>query len=141
MAKPARQRHEDEQRHKAGRPAHRQHDKTQGQRNSGEHDPAPGAVDETADADAKERPDERGDEIDLRERDAADPKVVEQRLGDEAQALGASRQRPHHRQRRHDEHDPAVIEPLAHTQRRPRLNACLSHGSIRSHTRTSLKVS
>ncbi len=48
---------------------------------------AAGAVDQLADADAEERADECGDEINLGERDAADLQIFQELLGDEAETL------------------------------------------------------
>ena len=93
---------------------HAEDGEPQRQRGHRQDDAAAGAVDQLADADAEERADECGDEIDLRERDAADLQISQERLGDEAETLGAAGQRADHRERGHAEYDPPVIEALAH---------------------------
>ena len=58
----------------------------------------------------KSEPSERRHEVDLGEGHAIDAQVAQERLGDEAEALGAAGQRPHHGRGGHAQVDPAVVE-------------------------------
>ena len=65
---------------------------------------------QTADAEAEQRADERRDEIDLREGDAADAEVAQQRLGDEPEPLRPPGSVPTIASAATPQHDPAVVD-------------------------------
>ena len=108
MPKPARQRDGDRQRPEPFGRAHHADDDTEQSGDGGQHDARTETIDEAADADREERPDQRRPKIELCVFDAADLEVSNQRLGDQAQALCPARQCADHRRGRQKQHDPPV---------------------------------
>ena len=118
LTEAARQRHEHEQRGKSHRLAHRHDDAPSSSASDRQHAAAPVAIEQPADAEAAERADQGGDQVDLRVGDAAEAEIAQQRLGDEPEALRPSGQRPDHGERGHAQHDPAVVDTDARDGKR-----------------------
>ena len=88
--------------------AHRTDDDAERGDDGRQHDAGAEPIDEAADADREERSDERGPQVELRVIDAADMKIGDERLGDEAKSLRPSRQRADHGGGRKHQHHPPV---------------------------------
>ena len=103
------QRHRDSQFHVSRGTAHQENRDAERSGDGAEDHPAAESIDETADTDRARGADERRPQVQLCVIDAADLEIGEQRLGDEAETLGAAGERADHRGRRHEQHNPAVI--------------------------------
>ena len=70
------------------------------------------SIDEAAYPECARCAEERRPEVQLRVIDTADLQIGQQTFCDEPQALGAPWQRAHHRGRRYQQHNPAVVHTL-----------------------------